>query len=123
MRKYLVAGFAFLALLLGASVAVWKLGNLRSLTARERAAYLNPEGFVTDIFNRAQRVSWAVTFLLLIAVEAVVFDKDATGYWTTLPVVFYFQLLLGTMLGVMASVFLVLSRAAAADDAEDGVRA
>jgi hypothetical protein len=67
---------------------------------------------------RQQRVSWATTFLLLIAVDAFVFDKDYQGYLRTLPAEFYLQAIIGVMLGVMASVFLLLNRADGADDAE-----
>jgi len=120
---YLVPGFAVLAVGLVGPTVAWKLRNLRKLPQGERHAYWSPDGFVNDIFNRAQRVSWTVTFLMLMLLDVVVSDKDSSGYLTTLPLVFYLQLIIGVMLGVMASVFLILNRADGADDAEDGARA
>ena len=117
---YFVVGFALLAVGLAVRVAFWKISNLRTMPKSERNTYFSPDGFVNDLFNRAQRVSWTVTFLVLMLLDAVVFDKNSTGYLTTLPVVFYLQLIIGMMLGVMASVFLILNRADGADDGEDG---
>ena len=121
--RYLVAGFAVLAVCLVAPTVAWKFRILSKLPQGERDAYFSPDGFVNDIFNRAQRVSWTVTFFVLLLLDVVVFDKDSGGYFTTLPPVFYFQFLLALMFGVLASVFLVLNRADGTDDAKDGALA
>jgi len=120
---YLGAGFALLAVGLVIPSARWKFQVLSRMPKGERDAYFSPDGFVNDIFNQAQRVSWTATFFLLLMLDIVVFDKNSSGYLATLPIVFYFQALLGVMLGVMATTFLILNRADGADDAEDGVRA
>lgn len=107
-------GFAWVGVALLVPMIYWKV---LKLPRAERHIYFSDEGFVAEVLRRAQKVSWAVTFFLLIGLEMFVGAKGYDGYWSTLPPEFFLQVVLAAMLGVMATVFLVLSRGEGAEEA------
>jgi len=85
-------------------VCIWKLVKLRAMPPSKRILYFAPDSFAVDAINRAQRISWASVFFLLIILEII------SGKETQLPGVFYLQTSLSVMLGVFAGAFFFIYR-------------
>lgn len=111
---YIELALALAAIGLIIPVCLWKLVKLRALPASKRILYFAPDSFAVEAINRAQRISWASVFFLLIILE-IVSDKG-----TRLPGVFYLQISLSVMLGVFAGAFFAIYRESVEPDEPEG---
>lgn len=92
-------------------ILLWKF---RNLSATEKQAYKNPEGFVTEVFKKACTVSWAWTFVFLVALKMI-----SRRAFADFPPEFYIQLILGVMLGIFSLAFFLKSRVLGDDGSSD----
>jgi hypothetical protein len=74
------------------------------LSRGEKIAYFSEDGYVAQLLRRSFRVSWATTFLSLIALEWVARDLP-----TELPGAFFIQIGLFIMPASMSITFLLLN--------------
>jgi hypothetical protein len=111
--RWLEMATAAAGVLLIVGAMAWKTRRLQG----RRGPYLGDQGFVAHTVTMAHVSSWSVTFILL-GVMKVLVDDD-----TQLPIEFFLQTVLATMLVVHGAVFLFLNRSHGNDDALDDDRA
>ncbi|HMB69524.1 MAG TPA: hypothetical protein VKU85_09430 [bacterium] len=88
-------------LLLLLPTMVWKM---RNRPGSKRFLRFKEQGYVADVFRRAQGISWMATFILLLLLSNFVEDRN------TLPAQFYLETCVAVMLTVFSGVFLFLNR-------------
>lgn len=83
---------------------VWWYWTLRRLPVEEQREYFAADSFIVHALKRAKSASWVVVLMLLIVMGPM---SKRSG---DLPTEFFFDMVLGIMLGVFGVYALILSR-------------
>lgn len=105
LASYLDLGQKVLRALLLALVLLILATSVPRLFRHKRALGHEPEGFINNAFKKACTSSWAVSVLLVAAIEPV-----SKRLPLELPVSFFSSLLMAVMFGVFAVTFFVVNR-------------
>ena len=108
--SYLLMGETVLRVLLFALVLLIVIGSLPMLLRHKKAAFYDPEGFVTDAFKKSATSSWAVTIVFVALSETFV-----TNYGAHLPAKFFIEVILAVMFGVFSLTFLIVNHSKSDD--------
>jgi|GEM_PF-5429249 len=98
---YFQIAAAIITVILVAPITLWKMKHRSS---SERLVYFSKDGYAAQALFFAQKMSWAVTFILLICLESL--NSVLSRY----PTEFALQLLLAVMLASMSLIFLFKTR-------------
>lgn len=83
----------------------WKLRRLSKIPRGQRRAFLDPDGYVADVFKKSCVISWSWTFVVLVFMEAA-----ARKQLGTLPSEFFVRFSIFAMLAVFSVSFFIRSR-------------